>query len=98
MTEEIADELVKVFDLVPNFDVTKVGPTKYIRNQVTELYIPQCVSHSIHITVINHSCQDTKKVTIDGVEVHYVPLEDICREVLASSAGTELILNLFSCD
>jgi hypothetical protein len=69
-TEEIADELVKAFNLVPNFDVSKVGPTKYLRNQVTELYMPQC---------------DTKTVKINGVTVHYVPLDDICREVLATS-------------
>jgi hypothetical protein len=43
LSEEIADELVKAFNLVPNFDVSKVGPTKYLRNQVTELYMPQCV-------------------------------------------------------
>jgi hypothetical protein len=70
LSEEIADELVKAFNLVPNFDVSKVGPTKYLRNQVTELYMPQC---------------DTKTVKINGVTVHYVPLDDICREVLATS-------------
>jgi len=40
-------------------------------------------------SILANLIQDTKTVKINGVTVHYVPLDDICREVLATSTGTK---------
>ena len=81
------DELIRACHLIPNFDIMNVGPTKYIRNQIAHYYLPQC-GFNFPLSRANTDIvsQETKHVKINGTTVHYMPLESICKEVLAAAS------------